>query len=412
METCRQKASIRPIAEKQSSDESSDSEDQSSNVNNAENFDDFSENEKSNRQSIAQLRLSTFDVWQYEHKQLIQYIIAMFKDLHILDALGITVSRLRDWLLAVEQNYRNVQFHNFRHAFCVTQMMYFMVCELNLLQKMSTLQIGILLVACICHDLDHPGLSNLYHQKAHTELSVLYKNKSVLEHHHCAIAFQILAVNDLNIFLNLSKGQFSEASHIIIQLILATDMAIHNQICDQFNVIVKSGFNISDPEHMMSLQKILIKCCDISNEVRPLSYSEPWVDFLFEEFFSQADRERREGLSVANFMKRSQVHKAADQLKFIRGIILPLFTCLGKVFPDVNTKILHSLQQSIQYYEKMSTFDADETKDAPPANATAKKGVQEDARNKSGNLTLSSVLTIPKIVVTQHGSANNRKIMH
>lgn len=32
---------------------------------------------------------------------------------------------------------------------------------------------------------------------------------------------------------------------------------------------------------------VLIKCCDISNEVRPFEVSEPWVDCLLEEYFNQ-----------------------------------------------------------------------------------------------------------------------------
>lgn len=32
---------------------------------------------------------------------------------------------------------------------------------------------------------------------------------------------------------------------------------------------------------------VLIKCCDISNEVRPMEVAEPWVDCLLEEYFMQ-----------------------------------------------------------------------------------------------------------------------------
>lgn len=35
------------------------------------------------------------------------------------------------------------------------------------------------------------------------------------------------------------------------------------------------------------LKMILIKCCDISNEVRPMEVAEPWVDCLLEEYFMQ-----------------------------------------------------------------------------------------------------------------------------
>lgn len=31
----------------------------------------------------------------------------------------------------------------------------------------------------------------------------------------------------------------------------------------------------------------MIKCCDISNEVRPFSVAEPWLECLLEEYFTQ-----------------------------------------------------------------------------------------------------------------------------
>jgi len=64
--------------------------------------------------------------------------------------------------LCVQENYRNNPFHNFRHCFCVTQMMYGFVHLCELWNKLSREDIGILLTACICHDLDHPGYNNAY----------------------------------------------------------------------------------------------------------------------------------------------------------------------------------------------------------------------------------------------------------
>ena len=34
---------------------------------------------------------------------------------------------------------------------------------------------------------------------------------------------------------------------------------------------------------------VLIKCCDISNEVRPTEVAEPWVDCLLQEYFMQVN---------------------------------------------------------------------------------------------------------------------------
>ena len=62
--------------------------------------------------------------------------------------------------LCVQENYRNNPFHNFRHCFCVTQMMYGMINLCKLMDFLNKEELGILLTACICHDLDHPGYNN------------------------------------------------------------------------------------------------------------------------------------------------------------------------------------------------------------------------------------------------------------
>ncbi|TPP62772.1 Phosphodiesterase, partial [Fasciola gigantica] len=79
------------------------------------------------------------------------------------------------------------------------------------------------------------------------------------------------------------------------------------------------------------LKMVLIKCCDISNEVRPLSVSEPWVDCLLEEYFNQSDREKEEGLPVAPFMDRDKVTKSSAQIGFIKFVLIPMFQTLAKV---------------------------------------------------------------------------------
>ena len=62
--------------------------------------------------------------------------------------------------LCVQENYRNNPFHNFRHCFCVSQMMYGMIHLCKLWEHMSKEDLGILLTAAVCHDLDHPGYNN------------------------------------------------------------------------------------------------------------------------------------------------------------------------------------------------------------------------------------------------------------
>lgn len=59
-------------------------------------------------------------------------------------------------------------------------------------------------------------------------------------------------------------------------------------------------FNYS--KHVMALLKVIIKCADVSNEVRPENVAGPWVKCLFEEYSQQCAREKLEHLPVASYM--------------------------------------------------------------------------------------------------------------
>jgi high affinity cGMP-specific 3',5'-cyclic phosphodiesterase 9 len=84
------------------------------------------------------------------------------QNMNILTAHHFNISFLQ---LCVQENYRNNPFHNFRHCFCVTQMMYGMIHLCHLWEVMTREDLGILMTACVCHDLDHPGYNNTYEFK-------------------------------------------------------------------------------------------------------------------------------------------------------------------------------------------------------------------------------------------------------
>nr|AFK83799.1 phosphodiesterase [Mnemiopsis leidyi] len=276
---------------------------------------------------------------------------------------------------AVQKKYRNNPFHNFRHCFCVAQMMYGMVHSCNLQNKLSRKDLGILLTACICHDLDHPGFNNTYQINARTELAVRYNDISPLENHHCAVCFEILADPETNIFANVDKEEFKEIRQGIIDLILATDMARHGEIVQHFKSVAKN-FKWDDPTHIKQLQAIMIKCCDISNEVRPFNVAEPWLECLLEEYFTQSDREKCEGLPVASFMDRNKVTKPTAQIGFIKYVLIPLYETLCELFPEIESTMLQPLKDAYVYYESKKLED-DLAKDDHNRNKTCQALLDE-----------------------------------
>ncbi len=98
---------------------------------------------------------------------------------------------------------------------------------------------------------------------------------------------------------------------------------------------------------------MLIKCSDISNEVRPPEVAEPWVNCLLEEFFAQSDREKAEGLPTAPFMDREKVTKASAQIGFIGFVMIPLFELVAKVLPSIEVEMVTPIRDSLTYYKAL-----------------------------------------------------------
>lgn len=143
---------------------------------------------------LTALRFPAFDSYEWEDEDVLHLMQTMFTETKLVEKFDIPISTLREWLYEVYKHYNSVPFHNFRHSFCVAQMvcvdgsgflyrcnyfihqinfqMYAISWHTNLAARLGDLEILILLVSCICHDLDHPGYNNIYQINARTELAL------------------------------------------------------------------------------------------------------------------------------------------------------------------------------------------------------------------------------------------------
>ncbi|XP_057365554.1 high affinity cGMP-specific 3',5'-cyclic phosphodiesterase 9A-like [Daphnia carinata] len=299
------------------------------------------------------LRMPTFDNWQWEDEEILLLLQQMYVDLDLARKFDIDLDVLRKFLCQVYMNYNEVPFHNFQHCFTVSQMMYGIIWCLDLPDKIGDLETLILLTSCICHDLDHPGFNNIYQINARTELALRYNDISPLENHHCSVAFNILEDPTANLFRSFPPDVYKSVREGIIRCILATDMARHNEILNQFNQIAPE-FDYNNRAHINLLCMVLIKVSDISNEARPMDVAEPWLDCLLQEFFEQSDREKMEGLPVTPFMDRDKITKPSSQCSFIGFVLLPLFEAIGRLYPELDTLIVNPVREALDYYRKLN----------------------------------------------------------
>ncbi|CAG11211.1 unnamed protein product, partial [Tetraodon nigroviridis] len=289
----------------------------------------------------------------WEDAEIMVLLQFMYTDLDFISTFNIEPEVLQQFLFEVYRRYNNIPFHNFKHCFCVTQMMYGLIWLTDLRSRMDSIDLLIMLTSAVCHDLDHTGYNNAYQINARTELALRYNDISPLENHHCAVAFEILEKTQSNIFSNLACRISTNASwKAIIKCILATDMTKHNEILNKFKSILPI-FDFANRDHKDVLMMILIKVSDISNEARPMEVAEPWLDCLLQEFYNQSDVEKLEGLPVTPFMDRDKVTKPSSQTGFIRFILLPLFIELANLFPCLEQHIIDPVRKALDYYTEM-----------------------------------------------------------
>ena len=71
------------------------------------------------------LKMPTFDLWKFEDAEMLVLLQQMFIDLDLTFTFAIKIETLQQYLFEVYSNYNDVPFHNFKHAFTVTQMVLF-----------------------------------------------------------------------------------------------------------------------------------------------------------------------------------------------------------------------------------------------------------------------------------------------
>ncbi|EFA83871.1 cAMP phosphodiesterase [Heterostelium album PN500] len=172
-----------------------------------------------------------FDVFRYSEDDLMPMLVDMFENFQLLETFKIPIEKLQRFIMAVHSLYRKSnRYHNFLHAFDVTQTCYTFLTTFKAAQYLTHLDILSLLIAAMCHDLNHPGFNNTFQVNAQTDLTLQYNDNSVLENHHATLTFKILKNSDCNILEGLNEDQYKELRRSVIQLILATDMAFHFEL--------------------------------------------------------------------------------------------------------------------------------------------------------------------------------------
>ena len=171
-------------------------------------------------------------------------------------------------------------------------------------------------------------------------MATRYNDKSVLESHHVALAFDIMHNSDnMRIFDTQSTDDYKKFRVMIIAIVLETYMAKHFVTLSEINSRLSSNeFNPVEKDKSI-VMNFVCHLADISNPTKPWNLCYRWTELLFVEFFKQGDKEREFGLPISFLMDRETTNIAKAQNGFINGLIKPSFKTLQTILPQVQLNL-------------------------------------------------------------------------
>ncbi|XP_035478009.2 cGMP-inhibited 3',5'-cyclic phosphodiesterase A-like isoform X1 [Scophthalmus maximus] len=302
---------------------------------------------------------------------LSQVSYRLFEDTGLFETFRIPVQKFMNYFHALENGYRDIPYHNRIHATDVLHAVWYLTTQPVpglptllaengihtdsengigpdatgfLVSKMSSvpkdgygslsglipgLELMALYVAAAMHDYDHPGRTNAFLVATGAPQALLYNDRSVLENHHAASAWNLfMSQPEFNFLINLEHMEFKRFRFLVIEAILATDLKKHFDFLAEFNAKGGdeglSGIDWTNENDRLLVCQMCIKLADINGPLKCKELHLQWTEGIVNEFYEQGDEEASLGLPISPFMDRSAPQLAKLQESFITHIVGPL----------------------------------------------------------------------------------------
>mgnify|MGYP002385948493 CR=1 FL=1 len=284
-------------------------------------------------------------------------------------------------------------FHNAYHGLhvCQATAMLLSTTEAGGAGVLPPVETLALLLAAVGHDVDHPGVTNVFLSAIEDELSLRYNDQSILENHHAAVTCSIMRneARGSDVTAALSVPERRRMRQVVIAAILATDMSKH------FGVLIPAVKSLTLPlcattdaagaprpeaavlKERDRLHEVLLHAADLSGQVTSWPVASAWSDRIVLEFRSQAQMEVAAGVPYTQHMHN--IDTAADcaelQSGFCDYVLAPMWRALADVFPALSVRVAVLEANSRRYKEII----AEERAAAAAAAAAASEAEAEAA---------------------------------
>jgi len=294
-----------------------------------------------------------------EHQQpLTSIFMSIWYDRHLGRLSKAKREQAQRFISSIEGAYKPNPYHNRIHAADVTQAAYYMWSVIGEQSHMADyfveIDVLVMIFAAAVHDVGHPAVRNDFLIKTRNSLALRYNDRQVLENFHCATAFEMLAAQEIPLLEHgLPSPPVSAMRARIVDMVLATDMAVHKQTMEDLSDQLRCHENIQDVSKLV-VEKNILHLADIAHPLRPFYLHEEWTRRVTDEFFAQGDKEKQLGLQPATLLDRDKCPSLGkSQLGFINFVIVPQWKAVKPLLGDAAAAQDNDVQNNIQRWEEI-----------------------------------------------------------
>eukprot|EP00062_Callorhinchus_milii_P009606 gi/632953604/ref/XP_007892514.1/ PREDICTED: cAMP and cAMP-inhibited cGMP 3',5'-cyclic phosphodiesterase 10A isoform X1 [Callorhinchus milii] len=260
------------------------------------------------------------------------------------------LEKLCRFTMSVRKNYRRVPYHNWKHAVTVAHCMYAILQKIQ--GPFTELERKGLLVACLCHDLDHRGYSNSYLQKFDHPLAALYST-STMEQHHFSQTVSILQEGH-NIFSNLTSDEYEQVLEIIRKAIIATDLALYFGNRKQLEELLRTrSLDLNNQSHRDRVIGLMMTACDLCSVTKLWPVTKTTANDIYAEFWTEGDEMKKIGIQPIPMMDRAKRDEVPQgQVGFYNAVAIPCYGTLAEIFPPT-VQLLQACRDNLSQWENV-----------------------------------------------------------
>lgn len=305
---------------------------------------------------IDSWNIDVFQLEEQSRRPLQRSFMAIWQQRDLGRLCVAPAAKIIGYVEAIEQAYLENPYHNRLHAADVMLSACYLwsrLAEQDSLQNyFAEVDLLVVLVAAAVHDVGHPAVNNEFLVKTRHSMALRYNDRSVLENFHVATAFEMMKNMAVEVLEQRLRFPPIGALRLrVIDMVLATDMAVHQQIIEDLSAEFASHANLQDINKLV-LEKHLVHTADIGHPLRPNAAHLEWSGRIAQEFFAQGDQERELGMQPAALFDRDRAPSlAAGQLGFLNFVVMPAWTPLRDIAPRATEVPDHCLAENLARWQ-------------------------------------------------------------